>query len=163
MGKNNHEELLGGAPEATSNKQTVEDNLLGRPHVAEKSFAPEAKKDALAPKTPEERFAELQRLTSVYLSEDDEAMLAKAFRFASEAHEGQCRKSGEPFVAHPVEVAIILADLRMDVETPVSYTHLDVYKRQSSSMFRNCSRARWRRVRTVLGRHPVMRAISSVA
>ena len=43
MGKNNHEELLGGAPEATSNKQTVEDNLLGRPHVAEKSFAPEAK------------------------------------------------------------------------------------------------------------------------
>ena len=44
-------------------------------------------------------------------------MLAKAFRFASEAHEGQCRKSGEPFVAHPVEVAIILADLRMDVET----------------------------------------------
>ena len=98
MGKNNHEELLGGAPEATSNKQTVEDNLLGRPHVAEKSFAPEAKKDALAPKTPEERFAELQRLTSVYLSEDDEAMLAKAFRFASEAHEGQCRKSGEPFV-----------------------------------------------------------------
>lgn len=117
MGKSNHEELLGGAPEATSNKQTVEDNLLGRPHVAEKSFAPEAKKDALAPKTPEERFAELQRLTSVYLSEDDEAMLAKAFRFASEAHEGQCRKSGEPFVAHPVEVAIILADLRMDVET----------------------------------------------
>ena len=108
MGKSNHEELLGGAPEATSNKQTVEDNLLGRPHVAEKSFAPEAKKDALAPKTPEERFAELQRLTSVYLSEDDEAMLAKAFRFASEAHEGQCRKSGEPFVAHPVEVAIIL-------------------------------------------------------
>ena len=80
MGKSNHEELLGGAPEATSNKQTVEDNLLGRPHVAEKSFAPEAKKDALAPKTPEERFAELQRLTSVYLSEDDEAMLAKAFR-----------------------------------------------------------------------------------
>ena len=37
MGKSNHEELLGGAPEATSNKQTVEDNLLGRPHVAEKS------------------------------------------------------------------------------------------------------------------------------
>ena len=48
MGKSNHEELLGGAPEATSNKQTVEDNLLGRPHVAEKSFAPEAKKDALS-------------------------------------------------------------------------------------------------------------------
>ena len=68
---------------------------------------------ALEEKTPEERFAELQRLTSAYLSEPDQALLAKAFQFASEAHEGQCRKSGEPFVAHPVEVAIILADLRM--------------------------------------------------
>ena len=44
-------------------------------------------------------------------------MLAKAFRFAKRGARGQCRKSGEPFVAHPVEVAIILADLRMDVET----------------------------------------------
>ena len=119
MTKNEHEELLGQAPEASS-RQTVEDNLLGRPHVAEKSFAPEAKKDAQSSKTPEERFAELQRLTSAYLSEPDEALLAKAFRFASDAHEGQCRKSGEPFVAHPVEVAIILADLRMDVETLIA-------------------------------------------
>ena len=117
MGKDDHEELLGEPLEPGSHRQTVEDNLLGRPRVAEKSFAPDAKKDGQASRTPEERFAELQRLTSTYLSEEDEAVLAKAFAFASEAHAGQCRKSGEPFVAHPVEVAIILADLRMDVET----------------------------------------------
>ena len=82
-----------------------------------KSFAPDARVTEQRVFTPEERFAELQRLTSTYLSEEDEALLAKAFTFASEAHAGQCRKSGEPFIAHPVEVAIILADLRMDVET----------------------------------------------
>lgn len=114
------EELLGERPEHTARKQTVEDNLLGRPHVAQKAFSSEGRANARTvqrTKTPEERFAELQRLTSAYLSEADQEMLARAFQFASEAHAGQCRKSGEPFVAHPVEVAIILADLRMDVET----------------------------------------------
>jgi len=68
-------------------------------------------------KTPEERFADLQEATSSYLGPYEEEMLKRAFLFARKAHKGQCRKSGEPFVAHPVEVAIILADLRMDVET----------------------------------------------
>ncbi|MBQ9022240.1 MAG: bifunctional (p)ppGpp synthetase/guanosine-3',5'-bis(diphosphate) 3'-pyrophosphohydrolase [Eggerthellaceae bacterium] len=68
-------------------------------------------------KTPDERFADLQNITSAYLSPDDEKMLARAFEFAKRAHADQRRKSGEPFVAHPIEVAIILADLYMDVET----------------------------------------------
>lgn len=122
MGKdeNSHEELLGEPLESAPRKQTVEDNLLGRPHVAEKAFSAELhleNGDSSRAETPEERFATLQQLAAVYLSESDQALLAKAFQFASEAHEGQCRKSGEPFVAHPVEVALILADLRMDVET----------------------------------------------
>ena len=70
-----------------------------------------------ADKTPEARFAALRELTSTYLSIDDQVMLERAFEFAVKAHEGQFRKSGEPYVTHPVEVAIILADLRMDVET----------------------------------------------
>lgn len=118
-----HEELLGEALEQGLHKQTVEDNLLGRPHVAEKAFSTEARVEGNGSRrteTPKERFAELARLTSTYLPASDQAMLSKAFKFASEAHEGQCRKSGEPFVAHPVEVAIILADLRMDVETLVA-------------------------------------------
>ncbi len=38
----------------------------------------------------------------------------KAFRFAAFAHDGQLRKSGEPYITHPVAVAVILADLRLD-------------------------------------------------
>ena len=68
-------------------------------------------------KTPAERFAVLQEATSQYLSKEEEDMLARAFAFADAAHAGQKRKSGEPFIAHPVEVAIILAGLHMDAET----------------------------------------------
>lgn len=108
-----HEDLIGNTEEIPD-KQTVVD-YLGCQHIAQKAFATDAKRNTL--ETPEERFVELQTMTSAYLSEEDEALLAKAFSFASTAHAGQCRKSGEPFIAHPVEVAIILADLRMDVET----------------------------------------------
>ncbi len=119
-GKQRRDELIGEPLGQPAPKQTVEDDLLGRSHVAEKAFSAEVKAGFMEPlgtETPEDRFLELQRLTSVYLSPEDEALLAKAFAFASNAHQGQCRKSGEPFVAHPVEVALILADLRMDVET----------------------------------------------
>ncbi|MFR7746489.1 MAG: RelA/SpoT family protein [Eggerthellaceae bacterium] len=66
---------------------------------------------------PQERFKELEKLTSSYLDEGDQKLLEKAFHYAEKMHAGQKRKSGEPFVIHPVEVAIILADLHMDVET----------------------------------------------
>ena len=68
-------------------------------------------------KTPEERFADLMETARTYLNEEECDMLERAFAFASKAHEGQKRKSGEPFIAHPVEVAIILSDLHMDSET----------------------------------------------
>ena len=120
-GKRQQREELLGAPLKATKKQTVDDELLGRPHVAEKAFASEGRPDATDPlhvtETPEERFAELQEVTGAYLSEEDEELLARAFSFADMAHKGQCRKSGEPFIVHPVEVALILADLRMDVET----------------------------------------------
>lgn len=68
-------------------------------------------------KTPEEAFSELTQLTSTYMSSEEEDMLKRAFEFASAAHAGQLRKSGEPFIVHPIMVGIILADLRMDAET----------------------------------------------
>lgn len=106
---------MGQTPAEQGRKQATQ-ACLGQ-HIMSKSFAPDAKAADHQVFSPEERFEELQRMTSSYLSEEDEALLAKAFTFASQAHAGQCRKSGEPFIAHPVEVAIILADLRMDVET----------------------------------------------
>ncbi len=68
-------------------------------------------------KLPAERFADLEEMTKGYLPEEEVASLRRAFEFADKAHEGQRRKSGEPFIAHPIEVAIILAGLHMDVET----------------------------------------------
>ncbi len=47
-------------------------------------------------------------------------LIEKAYEFAKKKHEGQFRKSGEPFFSHPAEVAYILAELRMDVPTIVA-------------------------------------------
>ena len=48
---------------------------------------------------------------------EDISLLEKAYYFAKEAHEGQFRKSGEPYFIHPVAIANILSDMELDVET----------------------------------------------
>src|SRR5437868_14162916 len=50
------------------------------------------------------------------LAPSDRQMIEKAYAFACQAHEGQTRKSGEPYMIHPVAVAQILAELRMDAK-----------------------------------------------
>lgn len=75
---------------------------------------------------PDERFKDLYTLAEVYLNPDELATLERAYRYACDFHAGQRRKSGEPFVIHPVEVAIILADLHMDVETLIAALLHDV-------------------------------------
>ena len=65
---------------------------------------------------PDERFQDLKKACD-YLSDKDMKTLAKAYEFAKESHKDQKRKSGEMFVVHPIEVAIILADLHMDIDT----------------------------------------------
>ncbi len=52
-----------------------------------------------------------------YHPSTDVTMIKKAYELALEAHGDQCRKSGEPYIIHPLWVAIILADLEMDKET----------------------------------------------
>ena len=118
MAREHREELLGEALEG-SPRQTVEDSWAARTWRRSRS-RPRRSAAARARTLPRSGSPSCRRLTSAYLSADDEALLAKAFRFASDAHEGQCRKSGEPFVAHPVEVSIILADLHLDVETLIA-------------------------------------------
>src|SRR5579859_1634331 len=50
------------------------------------------------------------------LAPADRQMIEKAYHFACHAHEGQTRKSGEPYMMHPVAVAQILAELHMDAQ-----------------------------------------------
>ncbi|MEY0160107.1 HD domain-containing protein, partial [Providencia manganoxydans] len=52
-----------------------------------------------------------------YLPPEQVEQLKKAFIVARDAHEGQTRSSGEPYITHPVAVACILADMRLDHQT----------------------------------------------
>jgi GTP diphosphokinase / guanosine-3',5'-bis(diphosphate) 3'-diphosphatase len=52
-----------------------------------------------------------------YSGDVDVELVSRAFRFAAAAHEGQQRRSGEPFITHPVGVATICAQLRLDEQT----------------------------------------------
>ena len=60
-------------------------------------------------------YRDLEAKIREYRPKDDLAPLEKAFRFARQCHEGQMRVSGEPYMVHPVKVAHILADMRMDL------------------------------------------------
>ena len=70
--------------------------------------------------SPEALYHELIEAVNRYHPSDDISMIEKAYRVASEAHKDQKRKSGEPYIIHPLCVAIILADLEMDKETLVA-------------------------------------------
>ncbi|HIE04800.1 MAG TPA: bifunctional (p)ppGpp synthetase/guanosine-3',5'-bis(diphosphate) 3'-pyrophosphohydrolase [Candidatus Latescibacteria bacterium] len=63
------------------------------------------------------RFAELLELLRPHYPPEGIELVEKAFALSKEAHIGQIRMSGEPFVSHCVEVAHILAELQMDPET----------------------------------------------
>lgn len=70
--------------------------------------------------SPEQLYEELIRSIRKYHPSTDISMIKKAYQIASKAHEGQKRKSGEPYIIHPLCVAIILADLELDKETIVA-------------------------------------------
>ncbi len=69
---------------------------------------------------PEVLYDELVGRIRKYHPNADISMIEKAYQVANAAHKGQCRKSGEPYIIHPLCVAIILADLELDKETIVA-------------------------------------------
>src|SRR3954468_11918375 len=62
---------------------------------------------------------ELQRAAD-YLPEDQHRQLRRAWSVGAAAHAGQTRRSGEPYITHPVAVAAVLAEQRVDVETLIA-------------------------------------------
>jgi GTP diphosphokinase / guanosine-3',5'-bis(diphosphate) 3'-diphosphatase len=68
----------------------------------------------------ENRLNTIVKKIRVYHPEPDIEMLRTAFRYAAEMHQGQTRKSGEPYMSHPLEVMDIIADLRLDVASLVA-------------------------------------------
>ena len=81
------------------------------------------KKDISNPKSftaPDElRHQLMETMKSLYSDEDIE-MVGRAYDMAFEAHKDQKRKSGEPYIIHPICVAIILAELELDRETIIA-------------------------------------------
>ena len=69
---------------------------------------------------PEQLYQALVARVRKYHPSTDISMIEKAYRIAKEAHKDQARKSGEPYIIHPLWVGIILADLEMDKETIVA-------------------------------------------
>ncbi len=70
--------------------------------------------------TPDQLYQVLVESIRRYHPSGDISMIEKAYHVARDAHEGQVRKSGEPYIIHPLCVAIILADLELDKETIVA-------------------------------------------
>lgn len=61
-------------------------------------------------------LADLLVETSKYLSPEDMERIRQAYALADQAHKGVVRRSGEPYIEHPIEVALLLAEMRIDAE-----------------------------------------------
>src|SRR5437016_13126383 len=61
-------------------------------------------------------IAEFTRHLGHYLPPPDVALVERAFAFSESAHPGQFRKSGEPYITHPLAVASILSQWRVDAQ-----------------------------------------------
>lgn len=79
--------------------------------------------------------AELLDRCSIYLAKPDIEKVKDAFRCADEAHLGQFRKSGEPYITHPLAVASILAQWHMDADTICAGLLHDVLEDTGMSKF----------------------------
>lgn len=71
-------------------------------------------------------FTDLREQLAHYLSQQEVEKIAQAYAVAEKAHEGQKRYTGEPYISHPIEVARILAGLRMDHECIIAAMLHDV-------------------------------------
>ena len=102
-------DMSGSLPDRDKCRQMIAD-----PYYNLHAFTPVLETGCLS---PDELMAGLLERMRTYHPSDDLSMIEKAYETASKAHEGQMRKSGDPYIVHPLWVCIILASLEMDRET----------------------------------------------
>ena len=102
-------DMAGNLPDRDKCRQMITD-----PYYNLHAFTPVLETGCLS---PDELMAGLLERMRTYHPSDDLSMIEKAYETASKAHEGQMRKSGDPYIVHPLWVCIILASLEMDRET----------------------------------------------
>jgi guanosine-3',5'-bis(diphosphate) 3'-pyrophosphohydrolase len=68
----------------------------------------------VAPKLLNAKYQQLLTKVVENRPQDDLEIIRKAYEFSLVHHQGQVRASGEPFLIHPLEVAIVLADMKLD-------------------------------------------------
>lgn len=77
------------------------------------AFAPEENRGS----KPSQSIEDLCDKIRGYFPQADLSVIERAYRFSEKAHEGQFRRSGEPYIFHPLSVADILADMRLDLDS----------------------------------------------
>ena len=95
------------AETATTETATTESYFVSR-------LAHEARRDAIAAPCTIDSLA---RLLNTYLPEQQTSEVRRAYEYAESAHTGQFRRTGHPYISHPLAVAKILAEMRMDHQT----------------------------------------------
>ena len=86
--------------------------ILGKPSTLEVQVST----DVVGPAgLVEQLYSELEEKVRVLRPKEDFSPLEKAYRMAAEAHKDQIRESGEPYMVHPLNVTLILADMQMDM------------------------------------------------
>ena len=118
-----------GEYKVTKGKNDKEFNAVTEEEVQAEAERAYLQDDSIRPEIPkelEEKFQEIIKLYDDYARaanldekdiEEDNLEMEKAFIFAFKAHRNQKRKTGEPYITHPVAVALILADLKVDSAT----------------------------------------------
>ena len=118
-----------GEYKVTRGRNDQEFNAVNEEEVQAEAERAYLQDDSIKPEIPqnlEEKFGEIIKLYDEYARaanldekdiEEDNAEMEKAFIFAYKAHRNQKRKTGEPYITHPVAVALILADLKVDSAT----------------------------------------------
>lgn len=77
---------------------------------------------------------QLLEKASTYLKENDLKRIREAYEFAEQAHQGQVRKSGEPYIQHPLAVAEILVNMQMDMTSIIAALLHDVVEDTTVSL-----------------------------